>query len=181
MMMKTTHKINVHPAVQTKLNNNMLSFQGPLGCVKVDLALFDPTSQLAVQLTQSPTNILHIFASRTNKKVKSVVRLFQTCMEGVTQGFMVQLEAVGVGYKMSVSETHVFFRVGLSHTVSCLLPSDVKVIVPKPTQLIVFGIDKQRVTQVVSQLRAIKPPEPYKGKGLKRVSEFVFRKEGKKK
>ena len=68
IMMKTTHNINVHPSVQTHLNNNMLSFHGPLGCVKVDLALFDPTSQLAVQLTHSPANRLHIFASRTNKK-----------------------------------------------------------------------------------------------------------------
>ena len=102
-------------------------------------------------------------------------------MEGLSQGFMMHIVAVGVGYTMQVHPHEVVFRVGLSHTVSCMIPPDIKLFAPKPTQLLVFGIDKQRVSQVVAQLRNIKLPEPYKGKGLRRKMEHVLRKEGKKK
>ena len=94
---------------------------------------------------------------------------------------MHQLEAVGVGYKMSVENGFIHFRVGLSHSISVRIPSDIKVFLPKPVILVIFGIDKQRVSQIVAQLRAIKTPEPYKGKGLRHKSEHIFRKEGKKK
>ena len=179
LIMKIVKQIQVHPLVQVNLKNNLLFFQGPLGSLQINLALFDPKSQLSLQLVELPNPIISLYG--TKKQLTSLCSLLEMYMEGVTQGYMMQLEAVGVGYKMSIENDSIHFRVGLSHSISVRIPSDIKVFLPKPVTLVIFGIDKQRVSQIVAQLRAIKVPEPYKGKGLRHKSEYVFRKEGKKK
>lgn len=190
-----TARVVVHPAITLMMRAKGLSLQGPLGTVHVASSLYDPKSVMALKHVHDEASgaVMHVHAP-SKHVLKTFCSVFKSYMEGVTQGFMMHIEAVGVGYKMHVAAavsnssskqsalTQVLtFRVGLSHQVSCLLPPDIKVFLPKPTQLLVFGIDKQRVSQVVAQLRAIKLPEPYKGKGLRRKMEHVLRKEGKKK
>ena len=181
MLFRYTKQINVPEQVYPQLKDQCLLIEGPLGCLQIDLALFDPKGQMIVQIQKQPVHALQICSAHNKDPLQTVSSILQTCFKGVTQGFLSHIEAVGVGYKITVSDSHVSFRVGLSHPVSCALPPDVKVFLPKPTHLIVFGIDHQHVTQVVSQFKAIKFPEPYKGKGLRLKFEQVIRKEGKKK
>jgi large subunit ribosomal protein L6 len=100
---------------------------------------------------------------------------------GVTDGFKKELEINGVGYRAAMEGKNIKLSLGLSHDVVFQVPDGVTVTAPKNTQLIVEGIDEQQVGQVAANIRAWRKPEPYKGKGIKYVDEYIFRKEGKKK
>ena len=100
---------------------------------------------------------------------------------GVTSGFKKELEINGVGYRAQAQGNSVKLNLGLSHDVDFQVPDGVSVTTPKPTQIVVEGIDEQLVGQVAANIRAWRKPEPYKGKGIKYVDEYIFRKEGKKK
>ncbi|HWW46711.1 MAG TPA: 50S ribosomal protein L6 [Xanthobacteraceae bacterium] len=102
-------------------------------------------------------------------------------VEGVTKGFEKKLEIVGVGYRAAMQGKNLQLALGFSHDVVYQVPEGITVAVPKPTEIIVTGNDLQRVGQVAAEIRRYRPPEPYKGKGVKYANEFIFRKEGKKK
>ena len=102
-------------------------------------------------------------------------------VEGVTNGFERRLEINGVGYRAAVQGGNLQLSVGYSHEVKFAIPEGIKIECPKPTEIVVSGIDKQQVGQVAAEIRGFRPPEPYKGKGVKYAGEYVFRKEGKKK
>ena len=102
-------------------------------------------------------------------------------MTGVKEGFEKKLEINGVGYRAAMQGTDVQLSLGFSHEVVYKVPEGVSVACPKPTEIVVTGIDKQKVGQVAAELRSYRPPEPYKGKGVKYADETIFRKEGKKK
>jgi len=105
--------------------------------------------------------------------------LVANMVEGVTKGFEKALEIQGVGYRASMRGTDLELNVGYSHAVVMKAPDGISFDVPAPTQVIVKGIDKQRVGQVAAEIRAVRPPEPYKGKGIRYVGEYVRRKVGK--
>jgi large subunit ribosomal protein L6 len=100
---------------------------------------------------------------------------------GVTKGFEKKLEITGVGYRAAMQGKNLQLALGYSHDVIFPIPEGIQVAVPKPTEITVTGSDVQKVGQVAAEIRAFRPPEPYKGKGVKYVGEFIFRKEGKKK
>lgn len=100
---------------------------------------------------------------------------------GVTQGFEKKLEITGVGYKAAVVGKNLQMTLGYSHDVHYPIPAGVTIVAPKPTEVTIAGFDKRQVGQVAAEIRALRPPEPYKGKGVKYAGEFIFRKEGKKK
>jgi len=100
---------------------------------------------------------------------------------GVTKGFEKKLEINGVGYRAAVVGKNLQLSLGYSHDIVYPIPAGVVVTTPKPTEVTVAGVDKRQVGQIAAEIRAFRPPEPYKGKGVKYVDEFVFRKEGKKK
>ena len=100
---------------------------------------------------------------------------------GVTKGFEKKLEINGVGYKAAVAGRVLKLSLGYSHDVEFPIPDGITIAAPKPTELVVTGIDKQQVGQVAAEIREYRGPEPYKGKGVKYAGEFIFRKEGKKK
>jgi len=102
-------------------------------------------------------------------------------MEGVKDGFEKKLEINGVGYRAAMQGKDVQLSLGFSHEVVYKVPEGVSVACPKPTEIVVNGIDKQKVGQVAAEIRSYRPPEPYKGKGVKYADETIFRKEGKKK
>ncbi|MDN5248688.1 50S ribosomal protein L6 [Bartonella sp. TP] len=107
--------------------------------------------------------------------------MIENLVKGVTTGFEKKLEINGVGYRAAMKGADVQLSLGFSHDVLYKVPSGVTVVVPKPTEIIVSGIDKQQVGQVAAEIREYRSPEPYKGKGIKYVDERVVRKEGKKK
>jgi large subunit ribosomal protein L6 len=107
--------------------------------------------------------------------------LISNLVQGVSQGFSKRLEISGVGYRAAVQGSNVQLQLGYSHDVVYPVPEGVQVQAERPTLLVVSGIDRQRVGQVAAEIRAYRPPEPYKGKGIKYEGEKILRKEGKKK
>jgi large subunit ribosomal protein L6 len=107
--------------------------------------------------------------------------LVSNLVTGVTKGFETKLEITGVGYRAAVQGKNLQLQLGFSHDVIFPIPEGIAIATPKPTEIVVSGIDKQRVGQVAAEIRAFRSPEPYKGKGVRYAGEFIFRKEGKKK
>ena len=107
--------------------------------------------------------------------------LVNNLVVGVTQGFTEKLEINGVGYRAAVQGKALNLQLGFSHDVAYPIPEGIQIVAEKPTALTISGVDKQLVGQVAAEIRAYRPPEPYKGKGVKYASEHILRKEGKKK
>ena len=102
-------------------------------------------------------------------------------VEGVTKGYERKLEITGVGYRAALQGKVLQLQLGYAHDIAYPIPDGITITVPKPTEVVVTGIDGQKVGQVAAEIRAFRKPEPYKGKGVKYSGEFIFRKEGKKK
>lgn len=102
-------------------------------------------------------------------------------VQGVTAGYEKKLEINGVGYKAAIAGPVLKLSLGFSHDVDYPIPQDIQITTPKPTEIVVTGINKQKVGQIAAEIRDFRGPEPYKGKGVKYAGEFIFRKEGKKK
>ena len=102
-------------------------------------------------------------------------------VEGVTKGFEKKLEITGVGYRAALQGKNLQLALGYSHDVVYPIPEGIAIVTPKPTEIVITGIDKQRVGQVAAEIRGYRPPEPYKAKGIRHAGEYIFRKEGKKK
>ena len=107
--------------------------------------------------------------------------LVANVMSGVTKGFEERLEISGVGYRAAVQGKTLQLQLGFSHDVNFAIPDGIAIATPKPTEIVVSGVDKQKVGHVAAEIRGFRPSEPYKGKGVKYVNEYIFRKEGKKK
>ena len=107
--------------------------------------------------------------------------LVNNLVTGVTKGYEKKLEITGVGYRAALQGKNLQIALGYSHDVIFPIPEGIAIATPKPTEIVVTGIDKQKVGQVAAEIRAFRPPEPYKGKGVRYAGEYIFRKEGKKK
>src|SRR5262245_9612783 len=107
--------------------------------------------------------------------------LLANIVTGVTKGFERRLEITGVGYRAAMQGKNLQLSLGYSHEIVYPIPDGIAIATPKPTEIVVTGIDKQKVGQVAAEIRDFRPPEPYKGKGIKYSGEYIFRKEGKKK
>ncbi|MDH3216315.1 MAG: 50S ribosomal protein L6 [Candidatus Krumholzibacteria bacterium] len=117
---------------------------------------------------------------QTSRSMHGLARtLLANMVEGVTKGFYKQLEIVGVGYKAEAKGKNLVLTVGFSHPVMFEIPEGISIETPAPTQIKVSGIEKDRVGQVAADIRKVRPPEPYKGKGIKYVGEQIQRKAGK--
>jgi len=107
--------------------------------------------------------------------------LVANLVAGVTKGFEERLEITGVGFRAAVQGKSLNLQLRFSHDVNFPIPEGITIAAPKPTEIVVTGMDKQKVGQVAAEIRGFRPPEPYKGKGVKYAGEYIFRKEGKKK
>ena len=107
--------------------------------------------------------------------------LVSNLVTGVTKGFEKKLEITGVGYRAAVQGKNLQIALGYSHDVVYPIPAGIAIVTPKPTEVVISGINRQQVGQVAAEIRGFRKPEPYKGKGVKYAGEYIFRKEGKKK
>jgi len=107
--------------------------------------------------------------------------LVNNLVTGVTKGYEKKLEITGFGYRAALQGKNLQIALGYSHDVIFPIPEGIAITTPKPTEILIAGIDKQKVGQVAAEIRGFRPPEPYKGKGVKYANEYIFRKEGKKK
>lgn len=135
---------------------------------------------ISVELTDRRIQVKRCDETKRSRSLHGLVRsLIFNMIKGVAEGYQKELELVGVGYKAQVKEKFLVLNLGFSHPVNFLIPQDLKITTPKPTEIIITGADRQRVTQIASDIRSILPPEPYKGKGIRYKGEIVRRKLGK--
>ncbi|MGI9514705.1 MAG: 50S ribosomal protein L6 [Anderseniella sp.] len=169
--------ISVPSGVTVTLEGQTVKVKGPKGELQAQLVDL-------VSVKQENDEIIVAPADQT-KAARSAWGLSRTLVAnliiGVTDGFTKALEINGVGYRAALQGQGLQLNLGYSHDVVYAVPDGIDIKVPKPTEIVVSGIDKQRVGQVAAEIRAWRPPEPYKGKGVKYADETIFRKEGKKK
>lgn len=129
-------------------------------------------------------NILKFSANSNSKSAKALAgttrALLQNMVTGVSDGFEKKLTIIGVGYRAAVQNRKLNLTLGFSHPVDFEIPEGIEIETPSQTEIIVKGIDKQKVGQVAANIRAYRPPEPYKGKGVRYADEYIIRKEAKK-
>lgn len=169
--------VAVPAGVTASVNANTVTAKGPKGELQIVL-----DSEVVVAMTDDGIKVDPKDQSITSRSKWGMSRtLVENIMIGVTDGFTKNLEINGVGYRAAMQGKNVQLALGFSHDVVYEVPEGVSVSTPKPTEISVTGIDKQKVGQVAAEIRSYRPPEPYKGKGVKYADEVIFRKEGKKK
>lgn len=163
---------------QARLEADVLHVQGKLGSAQMKIP-----ADLAVKITQSDLQLdLSAQGGEMNKRLGGTVRANMANMIlGVSSGFERKLNLVGVGFRAQAQGNTLNLQIGFSHPVSKSMPQGIKVETPSQTEILIKGADCQRVGQVAAEIRALRPPEPYKGKGIRYDGERVVLKETKKK
>jgi len=169
--------VQVPKGVTAKIEGQTVSAKGPKGELSVTLG-----DHVSVAMTDHGVAVEPKGDTKQARSLWGMSRtLVQNIFSGVTSGFEEKLEINGVGYRAQVQGQSLGLALGYSHEVNYAIPDGIKIATPKPTEIVVSGIDKQKVGQVAAEIRRWRPPEPYKGKGVKYADEHIFRKEGKKK
>jgi large subunit ribosomal protein L6 len=169
--------VTVPSGVTATVNGQEVAVKGPKGELKHVLA-----DAMVAKLDKGS---IEVSMREDTKEARAMWGMSRTMvanlMAGVTEGFTRRLEITGVGYRAAVQGSNLQLQLGYSHDVSYPIPKGIQVVCPKPTEIVITGIDKQKVGQVAAEIRQFRPPEPYKGKGVKYAGEYIHRKEGKKK
>ena len=169
--------VGIPSGVTATLTEDKLTVKGPKGELSIDLVEEILASQGEDGITIKPRD-----ESKRARAMWGMQRaIVANMVEGVTNGFEKKLELVGVGYRAQMQGSNLKLSLGLSHDVVYTPPAGIQIQAPKPTEVVITGHDKQVVGQVAAVIRGYRPPEPYKGKGIKYVDEYIRRKEGKKK
>ena len=163
--------------VTVEVSGQEMTASGPMG--KLSMTLVE-------EVLASLENDEIVIKPRDNSKRSRTMwgmhrTLVDNLVRGVSQGFSVELEIIGVGYRAAVEGRTLNLQMGYSHEINYPIPEDIDIKCERPTAVSVSGMDRQKVGQVAAEIRAFRKPEPYKGKGIRYVGEYVFRKEGKKK
>ena len=169
--------VAVPSGITANVSGQTVKVQGPKGALEV--VLHDDVS---VKLEEGRIKIDPRNETKRARSQWGTSRtLVSNLVTGVTKGFERKLEITGVGYRAAVQGKNLQIALGYSHDVVYPIPNGITIATPKPTEVLISGIDRQKVGQVAAEIRSFRPPEPYKGKGVKYSDEFIFRKEGKKK
>ncbi len=168
--------IDLPAGVEVKVGeNNHVTVKGPKGTLERDLS--------PVIAIQQEGNVVHVTRPNDLKESRSLHGLTRTLLNnmvvGVTEGFKKTLDVNGVGYRVAMEGGKLVMNLGYSHQVTMEAPEGITLETPTPNQIVVSGSDKQRVGQFAAEIREKRPPEPYKGKGIKYTDEVIRRKEGK--
>ena len=169
--------IEIPDNVEANISQDEIKFIGPKG--ELTAPIFDGAnieiSEKKITVNKNPDN------PDFSKNWGLQRTLISNGVIGVSEGFSKKLEINGVGYRAQMKGNNIQLSLGFSHDVNYETPDGIKIETPSQTEIIISGIDKQKVGQVAAEIRAFRPPEPYKGKGVKYEDEYIFRKEGKKK
>lgn len=169
--------ISVPSGADVSVNGQTVTAKGPKGELQ-----FVVNELCTVAIENGTIAVTPVNKSKDARSIWGMSRtmIFNIC-EGVTVGFSKKLELVGVGYRAQMKGKQLALALGFSHDVSFDVPEGIEIKTPKQTEIEITGIDKQKVGQTAAVIRSFRPPEPYKGKGVKYENEYIFRKEGKKK
>jgi large subunit ribosomal protein L6 len=169
--------VAVPSGVTANVEGQTVKVKGPKGALQV--VLHDDV------LAKMDKGAIEINPRNETKRARSLWGTSRTLvanlMSGVTKGFEEKLEITGVGYRAAVQGKSLQLQLGYSHDINYPIPEGIAIATPKPTEIVITGMDKQKVGHVAAEIRGFRGPEPYKGKGVKYAGEYIFRKEGKKK
>ena len=171
--------ISVPEKVKVAMDGNILNIDGPLGkkSLKIDTEIFDLDINSEKKISIRPKKI-----NDETKRLWGMNRsLVNNAVIGTSKGYEKTLELVGVGYRASLKDRELSLQLGFSHDIKFDIPENIKITIEKQTILKISGSDKQLVGAVTSKIKSYRRPEPYKGKGIKEVGQYILRKEGKKK
>jgi large subunit ribosomal protein L6 len=167
--------VSVPNGVTVTVDGNTVKVKGPKG----ELAHRLPAG-ISVDKIDNTINVKRESDETNHRSLHGLTRsLIANMMEGVTKGYQKQLEITGVGYKAEVRPYGLQLALGFSHSIEFKAPAGIKLSAPQPTQILIDGADKAIVGQVAAELRGLRPPEPYKGKGIRYAGEIIRRKAGK--
>ena len=171
--------ISIPDTVKVALSGNVINIEGPLGkkSMNIDLDLFNLNIKEGKEISIKPKKI-----NQNSKRLWGMNRsLINNAIIGSSKGYEKTLELVGVGYRATLKGKQLNLQLGFSHDINFDIPEGVKISVEKQTIIKINGTDKQQIGMVVSKIKSFRPPEPYKGKGIKEKGQYILRKEGKKK
>ena len=169
--------VAVPQGAEVSVNGQTVKAKGPKGQME-----FVVNELCTVAMTDDGVKVEPINKSKEARSQWGMCRtMISNICEGVTNGFTRKLELVGVGYRAQMKGAQLSLALGYSHDIDFDVPAGIEIKTPKPTEIEISGIDKQAVGQTAAIIRGFRPPEPYKGKGVKYEGEYIFRKEGKKK
>jgi large subunit ribosomal protein L6 len=161
--------------VKVEIKEGTIFVEGPKG--KLSRVL---PGRTGVEIKDGVANVTRAGNIASDKALQGLIRaLLVNMVKGVTEGYVKELEIVGVGFKAAVQANTLKMEVGFSHPVNFTAPEGIKIETPKPTQVVIRGIDKEKVGEVAAEIRSVYPPEPYKGKGIRYLGEYVKKKVGK--
>lgn len=167
--------VTIPAGVEVKSENNCVTVKGPKGELTKQF-----NRDLGIEVSDGEVKITRPNDDKTYRSLHGLTRsLIANMVEGVTKGFSKELEIEGVGYRAIKQGKKVTMNLGFSHPVVIEETADIKIDVPQPNKLVISGIDKQAVGQFAAEVREKRPPEPYKGKGIRYAGEHIIRKEGK--
>ncbi len=167
--------IPIPQGVSVAVSGPQVQVKGPLGDIE---RTFHPAMEISVD--DKSLSVRRSSDSKAHKALHGLTRaLLSNMVAGVVKGFSKELEIVGVGYRAEAKKNGVFLSLGFSHGIFYVTPRGIKIEVPKPTSIIISGIDRERVGEVAAQIRRLRKPEPYKGKGICYAGEHIHRKAGK--
>lgn len=175
-MSRIGNKVIVLPAgVSFEQNGSTVTVKGPKGELTSTLS-----SSIAIEQNENEVTFKRPNETKEMKTIHGTTRaLFNNMVVGVSEGYVKNLEMIGVGYRAQLQGNKLVLAVGKSHPDEIVAPDGITFEVPAPTQIVVKGNSKEAVGQIAAEIRSCRPPEPYKGKGIRYVGEFVRRKEGK--
>ncbi len=171
--------ISIPEKVKVALTGNVLNVEGPLGkkSLNIDLDIFDLNINEGKEITIKPKKI-----NKDTKRLWGMNRsLVNGAIIGTNVGYEKALELVGVGFRAALKGKQLNLQLGFSHDINVDIPEGIKMSVEKQTTIKITGFDKQQVGMIVSQIKSLRPPEPFKGKGIREKDQYIIRKEGKKK
>ena len=168
--------ITVPAGVEVKVDeNNHITVKGPKGTLERNLV-----PQMNIEVAEGVIRVTRPDDSKENRSLHGLTRtLVDNMVVGVTNGFEKKLEINGVGYRAVKEGKNLVLNIGFSHQITVSENDDIQIDVPDANHIVIKGIDKQKVGQFAADVRSKRPPEPYKGKGIKYVDEYIRRKEGK--
>jgi len=167
--------VNVPNGVTITLDQSSVKVKGPRGELSHKLP-----AGITVEKNDNVLNVARASEETNHKSLHGLTRsLIANMVDGVTKGYQKQLEITGVGFKAEVRPYGLQLALGFSHSIEYKAPAGIKLSAPQPTQILIEGSDKALVGQVAAELRSLRPPEPYKGKGIKYAGEVIRRKAGK--
>lgn len=167
--------VSIPKGVEVRVDGNVLHFKGPKGTLTQNIHSSVNAEMVEGEIRFAPVNDQSIAMAGTMRSIA------QNNAKGVAEGFEVKLQLVGVGYRAQSQGNNLNLALGFSHPINFAIPEGITIETPSQTEIVVKGADRQKVGQVASNIRGYRPPEPYKGKGVKYADEYILRKEAKKK